>query len=92
MVLQILVEKKHRLLLLNKDVLAKTVEAAFPCLDDTVLTRIHDRWLKVLDLIITDKGNNDMVVEKDRGLKKNPMDSGIRDVVDMEDDIIPCDD
>ena len=90
MALQSLVEKKHRLLLLNKDVLAKTVEATFPCLDDTVLTRIHDRWLKVLDLIITDKGNDDMV-EKDRGLKKNPMDSGIRDV-DTEDDIIPCDD
>ena len=32
MVLQSLVEKKHMLLLLNKDVLAKTVEATFPCI------------------------------------------------------------
>ena len=92
MALQSIVEKKHRLLLLNKDVLAKTVEAAFLCLDHNVLTRIYERWIKVLDLIITDKGNNDMV-EKDRGLKKNPMvNSGeCGDVEETEDDTIPCD-
>ena len=91
MALQSIVEKNHRLLVLNKDVLAKTVEAAFPCLNDDVLTRIHERWIKVLDLIITDKGNNDMV-EKDRGLKKNPMEVESGDVDDSEEDNIPCDD
>ena len=91
MALQSIVEKKHRLLVLNKDVLAKTVETAFPCLDDAVLTRIHERWIKVLDLIITDKGNNDMV-EQDRGLKKNPMEVESGDVDDSEEDNIPCDD
>ena len=74
MALQSVVEKKHRMLMLNKDVLANTVEAAFLCLDDAVITHIHERWLKVLDLIIKDNGNNDLV-ESDRGLKHNPLNS-----------------
>ena len=93
MALQSVVEKKHRLLSLHKDVLARTVEAAFPCLDDAVLTRIHERWLKVLDLIIEDKGNNNMV-EKNRGLKKNPM-KEIQEELEVgetEEDLIPIDD
>ena len=60
------------MLIKDKDALANTVQIGFELLTEEVLTRIHRRWLKVLDLIIEDKGNNDMV-EKDRSLKSNPM-------------------
>ena len=72
MSLQCIVEKHHRLLVKDKDALAKTVESGFACLSEKVLTRIHRRWLKVLDLIIEDNGNNDKV-ESHQGLKTNPM-------------------
>ena len=72
MSLQCIVEKHHCLLVKDKDALAQTVESGFACLLEKVLTCIHRRWLKVLDLIIEDNGNNDKV-ESDRGLKANPM-------------------
>ena len=70
MALQCIVEKKHRLKLMDKDILAKTIEENFACLLEDVLERIHTRWLKVLDLILKDSGSNDLV-EKDRGLTSN---------------------
>ena len=73
MALQSIVEKKHRLLMKEKNSLAKTVEIDVACLPEGVLDGIHKRWKKVLNLIIEDEGNNDKV-EGDRGLKKNPID------------------
>ena len=73
MALQSIVEKKHHLLMKEKNSLAKTVEIDVACLPEGVLDGIHKRWKKVLNLIIEDEGNNDKV-EGDRGLKKNPID------------------
>ena len=87
MALQSIVEKRHRLLILNKDILSKTVESGFLQLNDDVLTRIHDRWLRVLDLIIADKGNNDKV-EQNRGLKQNPLSEESKRIEDLEEDVL----
>ena len=87
MALQSIVEKKHRLKIMHKDVLAKTIEANFSCLSEAVLERIYGRWLKVLDLIIKDKGNNDLV-EKDRGLTNNPIDPSVTVEATGEEDVI----
>ena len=87
MALQSIVEKKHRLKIMHKDVLAKTIEANFSCLSEAVLERIYGRWLKVLDLIIKDNGNNDLV-EKDRGLTNNPIDPSVTVEATGEEDVI----
>ena len=41
MALQSIEEKHHRLLIMYKDVLAKTIEGSFSCLSETVLEKIH---------------------------------------------------
>ena len=55
------VEVKHQLLVMQPDVLAETIESSFYGLDENILTRIHDRWLKVLKLIVQGKGSNQLV-------------------------------
>ena len=68
--LQSTVEKMHRLKVMQKDVLAGTVEKAFwsPAIGVTILHKVHERWKLVLELIIAGKGSNNLV-EKHRGLK-----------------------
>ena len=62
------------------------IQTTFASHDD-VLTRIHDRWLRVLDLIIADKGNNDKV-EQNRGLKQNPLSEESNQIEDLEEDVL----
>ena len=87
MSLQSIVEKEHRLLIKDKDVLANTVQKAFLCLNDTVLTKINKQFLKVLDLIISDEGNNDKA-ESERSLKCNLLESTGSTEEDGEEDIV----
>ena len=69
MSIQSLVETKHRSLVMRNDVLADTVEEAFNELSSDVLGRVHNRWLKVLDLIIA-KGGENTNIDKFRGKKE----------------------
>ena len=61
MTIQSKVEELHRTLVLDNDVLAKTVIEAFETFDSDKLTNIYERWEKVLDLIIKNEGRNDLV-------------------------------
>ena len=62
------VESIHRSKVMKNDVLAKSIDEGFEKVNVTALDRIHSRWIKVLDLIIKGKGDNDLV-EKYRGSK-----------------------
>ena len=63
------VEDIHRLLVMDNDVLANSVEQEFSNLSSTKLDSIYDRWDKVLDLILKNSGGNDLV-ETCRGKMK----------------------
>ena len=65
--IQSVVEWIHRERRMDGNELAKTVIEAWETFDTTKLTRIANRWIKVLDLIIKGGGTNDLV-EKERGL------------------------
>ena len=41
--------------------LAETIENAFYSLDETTLRNIHDRWSKVLKLIVKQQGSNQLI-------------------------------
>ena len=63
------VEDIHRFLVMDNDVLAKSVENAIQNLDSTKLSNIYNRWERVLDLILKNWGGNDLV-ERCRGKMK----------------------
>ena len=69
MAIQSLVEKKHGSLVMRNDVLANTVKESFNELSSNTLSNIHERWLKVLDLIIA-KGGENTDINKFRGKKE----------------------
>ena len=62
----------HRNKVVTKDALSRTVYDAFNEIDNKVLANVHERWVKVLDLIVKGDGSNDLV-EMERGLKSNPI-------------------
>jgi len=56
------VEKEHRFKTRsNKDALAHSIKAVWESWDASILQKVYDRWVKVLDLIIMDGGNNKML-------------------------------
>ena len=62
MSIQSVVEELHHQRLMNEDALADTVMQAFEEFDGkTKLAAIAVRWELVLDLILEDKGGNDLV-------------------------------
>ena len=71
MTIQSVVEKLHRQRPMNNDALADTVFQAFDEFDGyTKLAAIGTRWKTVLDLIIDDKGGNDLVETRRGALTK----------------------
>ena len=66
MALQSVVEKMHARRRYHANALANTVRLAWEALEPAKLSAIYKRWVKVLDLIILDKGGNDLV-ESQRG-------------------------
>ena len=79
--LQLVVEKLHRFRSVSHNVLSKTVTQSFKELKAGVLSKVFDRWKKVLVLILQGKGTNDLV-KTSRGLKCNPLtDKEIGDLI-----------
>lgn len=73
--LQSKVEMNHKNKVMNKDVLANTVEKCWNDVDmnETILKKVHKRWKLVLELIVQGKGSNNLV-EKHWGLKAKLLD------------------
>ena len=72
--LQSKVEAFHRLKVMHKDVLAESVERCFEdAITSGMLSKVHERWKLVLELIKAGRGTNDLV-EKHRGLKRKLLD------------------
>ena len=65
--IQSIVEHEHRGKAPTANQLSNTVMEAFDRLDSTTLTKINDRWEKVMELIIAGDGSNEFV-EKNHGL------------------------
>lgn len=65
---------------MQPDVLAKTLENTFWGVEPQMLSNIHDRWLRVLKLIVKGKGSNQLV---EIWRKK---DDNVDDLVYVEDD------
>ena len=63
---QHVVEKQHFRKRKEKGALWRTCQGAYKTLDPQKLTNVYNRWLYVLDLIITDDGDN-RLVESRRG-------------------------
>ena len=59
--LQSAVEKHHRKIRTEKEALARTIEEVWETFDGSVFQKVYERWLKVLDLIISDNGDNRLV-------------------------------
>jgi hypothetical protein len=56
------VEKEHGFKTRSKkDALAHSIKAAWESWDASILQKVYDQWVKVLDLIIMDGGNNKML-------------------------------
>ena len=68
MAIQSYAEMLHKNKVMQADVLADSVEKAWDVLSSSVLTKVHERWKLVLNLILAGKGSNDLV-EKHRGIK-----------------------
>ena len=64
--LQSAVEKQHRGKRTHNDVLAKTVFEAWEQIETSALTKIYERWLRVLTIVEQDGGDNKSV-DKYRG-------------------------
>ena len=60
------VDSYHRLQVMHKDELAKSVERAYLTVSPKILEKIHLRWKMVLHLIKAGKGTNELV-EAHRG-------------------------
>ena len=72
MTIQSVVENMHRQRPMNEDALARTVMEAYEAFDGTTkLAAIARRWELVLDLIIENKGGNDLVETKRGSLTKS---------------------
>ena len=69
MAIQHKVEQIHKTLVMQNDVLARSVLEGFKTLDLVVLTNVHKRWLKVINLILEGNGDNNMM-EDYRGERK----------------------
>ena len=54
---------------MRANALASSVQEAWDGFSSEKISRVHGRWLKVLQLIIKDHGKNDLV-ESERGLTK----------------------
>ena len=52
---------------MRANALASSVQEAWDGFSSDKISKVHGRWLKVLQLIIKDRGKNDLV-ESDRGL------------------------
>ena len=63
------VEERHRKCVMRNDVLQHSVETAFENLQESKLTKIYDRWEKVLGLIQKLNGGNELE-EVGRGQQK----------------------
>ena len=61
MAIQSIVEKFHRNKVVTKDALSRSVYNAFNEIDNKILAKVHERWVKVLDLIVKGDGSNDLV-------------------------------
>ena len=89
--LQSLVEYLHRRQRMSKDSLARTVEQAWELVDgSTKFYAVHERWKKVLSLIVLGGGGNSLV-ERCRGIRK-PLDDVVlllldRDEYESDDDV-----
>ena len=86
--LQSKVEVSHRDKVMNKDVLADTVEKCWNDVDmnEQILKKVHQRWKLVLELILKGKGTNNLV-ERHRGIKSKLLD--MPDVPDSdEEDVV----
>ena len=51
-------EKQHRGSRTHKDVLAKTVQTAWDRMNPSVLSKINERWKRVLHIVLADGGDN----------------------------------
>jgi hypothetical protein len=61
MSLQSFVEKKHGGKPTDVAVLVRTIQEAWDHFDETVFSPVYARWMKVLDLIIANHGDNALV-------------------------------
>ena len=66
MSLQSEVEEQHRTHTMQNDVLASSIDRAFNNLQESVLANVHNRWKKVLRIIVATNGDNNRI-EKYRG-------------------------
>ena len=61
MAVQSVVERNHRLKVMQPDVLAETIQKTFQSIQEQTKLNIHERWLKVLKLIVKRQGSNQLV-------------------------------
>ena len=61
MAVQSQVEEIHRVLVMQHDVLSKSVETAFEKVESSALENIYQRWIKNLDIIVASNGGNNDV-------------------------------
>ena len=94
--LQSLVEYLHKSRRMSENSLARTVEQAWELVDgSTKFSAVHERWKKVLSLIVLGGGGNSLV-ERCRGIRK-PLDDVVlllmdRDGYGSDDDVGEDDD
>ena len=81
MSLQSEVEEQHRSCTMQNDVLAASIQRAYNNIQDSSLANVHNRWKKVLKIIISSKGDNNCI-EKYRGAD---------DVIDLTRDYLSSD-
>ena len=80
MAIQSEVEYIHRTLVMQHDVLSRTVNSAFQNIHQSTFHNIHKRWLTVLDIIIDSNRENNMV--ETRRNKEHDRDSYSEDTHD----------
>ena len=83
MSLQSLVERLHKGKVMQCDELSKTVMSAFDKISKEILHKVYTRWRLVLNLIISGKGNNE-VVKEHQGLQKPLIIDDLPSVPDSE--------
>ena len=65
---------------MSSDVLSKSVHTVFHSIDPSTLDNIHDRWVKVLDIITAAGGDN---ARSDGDRKNKKLDMAADDEVEM---------
>ena len=69
------VEREHRFKVYDQDALTRSFKRAWEQrLSADMFTRVYERLLKVLQLIVLDNGNNDMVEERRGKIFGDPID------------------